>query len=319
MPELSDVHLGYAAGIATSFLWTGTSLFFTAAGRRLGPTAVNAIRIAMAVVLLGFIHRWLAGVWFPELVGRQVLFLALSGVIGLSIGDQALFTAFVDVGPRIAMLVMTTAPIFATLFGWAALGETLDPLAWLGVAMTVGGVAWVVAERPPTAIGRHPPRRTRGILIAFVAAACQACGLMLSKVGMGHEWLPPAERLDPQAATFIRMIFAGLGMTPLFYLMRAREKKRAARGVGPARVGSRGAGLAFTLGGAVCGPVFGVWMSLVAADNAPVGIAQTLTSLPPVLLLPIVYFVYREHVSPRAVIGALVAVGGVAVLFVTPG
>ena len=113
--------LGPAAGLLTSVLWTLTSILFAAAGRRLGSTVVNATRIALAIVILGLIHRFIIsddGAWIPQMRGGQVLLLALSGVIGLSLGDQALFTAFVDIGPRLSNLLMTTSPLFATVFAW---------------------------------------------------------------------------------------------------------------------------------------------------------------------------------------------------------
>jgi len=88
MLVLPDAYLGHAAGLATSVLWTFASLFFTAASRRIGPTAVNATRIAMAVVLLGVTHRVLAGGWIPAASAGLVLLLALSGLVGLSVGDD---------------------------------------------------------------------------------------------------------------------------------------------------------------------------------------------------------------------------------------
>lgn len=306
--------LGYAAGVATSGLWTATSLLFTAAGRRIGPTAVNATRLAVAILLLGVSHRALAGTWLPPASAGQVALLALSGLVGLCLGDQALFVAFVDIGPRLAMLIMTTAPLLATGFGWLALGETLPPTACLGVALTVGGVAWVVVERPdPT--GAPTPRRARGVGLAFLAAACQAGGLLLSKQGIGHGWLPREAHLDPQAATLIRVFFAGLAMAPVMVLYARRERKQRAAGLRGPRSGRRSTGLLLTLAGAVVGPYLGIWMSLVAADLAPVGIAQTLCSLPPVFILPFSRLVHQERVTWRAVLGALVAVSGVGVLF----
>jgi drug/metabolite transporter (DMT)-like permease len=296
-------------------LWTATSLLFTAAGKRIGPTLVNAARIALAIVLLGLTHRALAGTWFPDVVARQVLLLALSGIIGLAIGDQALFTAFVDIGPRLSMLIMTTAPLFAAFFGWIALDETLHGPAWLGIALVIAGVAWVIFERPrrtPRTIASH---RVRGVLLALVAAACQAAGLLLSKQGMGHGWLPPDQRLPPQAATFVRVLFAGLGVLPIFALHTYRQRVRRPIHGPPLRVGSPRVGLLFAAAGAVVGPFLGVWMSLVASDRAPLGIAQTLCSLPPIFLLPFVALIHKEHISARAVLGAFIAVGGVGWLF----
>lgn len=310
--------LGPAAGLVASVLWTFTSILFTLAGRRIGPTLVNALRIALAIVVLAVIHRLASGTgaWIPEAQGRQVLLLAISGLIGLTIGDQALFTAFVDIGPRLANLVMTSAPIFAALLGWIVLGERLSPLAWTAMLVTVGGIAWVIRERPRRPGMPDPatsPHRTRGLVLAVVGGFCQAAGLMLSKAGMGHGWAEEAQRLDPQAATLIRMAFAGAGMVPLLLWRRARMGRPGA--VLRERTGRRSSGFLFTALGTIVGPVLGVWMSLVAANATDVGIAQTLLSLTPLFILPWAAFVDREAVSRRAIAGAVIAVAGVAVLF----
>jgi len=316
MLVLPEAYIGHAAGLATSVLWTFTSLFFTAASRRIGPTAVNATRIGMAVVLLGVTHRIWAGSWVPEASGRQVTLLALSGLLGLSLGDQALLTAFVAIGPRLAMLIMTTAPLLAALFGWLALDEMLSPLAWIGVTATVGGVAWVVLERPHPGAPTPHGHRARGLLLAFVAATCQAGGYLLSKAGLGHGWLPETEQMNPQAATLVRMVFAACGMVPVVYIHWLRGRARRAAGLRTTRAGSRRTGTLLAFGGSLVGPYLGVWMSLVAAHHAPLAVAQTLCSLPPIFVLPFARLVYREPISLRAVLGALVAVGGVTLLFV---
>jgi drug/metabolite transporter (DMT)-like permease len=312
-------HVGELAGLTTSVLWTGTSLLFTAAARRIGPTAVNATRLALAIVLLGVTHRYLTGHWVPVARGGQVAYLALSGVIGLSIGDQALLTAFVEIGPRLSSLIMTTAPIFAAVLGFTVLGESLSLRGLFGMALTVSGVAWVILERPLSPTGeRHAPR-PRGVLLALVGALCQAGGLLLSKQGMGHGWLPEEEHIAPQTATFIRMMFGGLGMVPILLVHGLRERHRRTLRSLPDVRPRRASGLLFACGGAVVGPFLGVWMSLVASDRAPLGVAQTLCSLTPLFLIPCVAVIYKERISPRAILGAVAAVGGVALLFVRRG
>ena len=316
MLESLAIYLGAAAGVATSMLWTATSLFFTAAGKRLGPTAVNVVRLWLAVLLLGTTHRLLTGHWIPEAVGQQVLLLALSGVVGLTIGDQALLTAFIDIGPRQTMLIMTLSPLFAAMFGWLALGETLGLVALAGMAMTIGGVGWVVSERQPAQSHVQPSRRMRGILLAVVGAICQAAGLLFSKQGMGHGWLDESERMSPQAATLVRMVFAALATLPLavFWLRRMRQPTNA-RARSADRRSLLWSGLFLTAGGAIVGPFLGVWMSLVASDRAPLGIAQTLCSLGPIFILPCVRIIYKESISSRAIGGAVLAVAGAALLF----
>lgn len=317
MNLLADSYMGPMAGIATSLLWTGTALLFAAAGRRIGATAVNASRIALAIVLHGCLFFWLTGQWVPEMESRQIFYLALSGIIGLSIGDQALFVALVDIGPRLSTLMMTTSPLFAAFFGWAVLGETLSGVSCLGIGLTIGGVAWVVLERSP----QQPQRsklHARGLLLALFAASCQAGGLLLSKMGMGHGFLPPEERLDPQAATLVRMFFAGFGMLPILAIRFHRDRLRRLTGLRPQRIGSPRTGLILMACGTVVGPFLGVWMSLITSDLSKLGIAQTLMSLAPLFILPLVMVIHKEKVSARAAFGVLLALGGSALL-IWPG
>jgi len=318
MLGIPEAYIGHAAGLATSDLRTATSLLFTSAGRRIGVTPVNALRIGAAIVLLALTHAALSPTHriFPDALPRQVLLLAISGLIGLCIGDQALFTAFLDIGPRLALLSMTTAPIMAAVIGWLVLGENLPAVAVLGIGLTLTGVAWVILQRPPAQPGQDRSRYARGVALALLAAACQAGGLLLSKQGMGEGWLPKERSLDPQAAALVRMTFAGIGMVPLVALHAWRERRRNRENdFAPQHAGSCSLGLLLALGGAVLGPYLGMWYSLIATKHAPLAVAQTLFALPPVLILPFTRWLYREQIGWRAVLGALVALAGVTLLF----
>jgi drug/metabolite transporter (DMT)-like permease len=322
MPATLVPYAGQLAALGTALLWAFTSLFFTAAARRLGAVRVNTFRILVAIALLGVTHYLLQGVWIPHALPGQVAYLAASGLVGLAIGDQALFLAFVYIGPRLSTLIMTTAPVIAAVFGWSVLGESLSPRACVGIAVTVAGVAWVVLERPARGVQDAHPHYGRGVFLAFIGAACQAGGLLLSKQGMGHGWLDPREHLDPQAATLVRMFFAGVFMTPVLAVHQILRRRALRRMEHIPQAESRGVrvagGLLLAVCGAICGPFLGVWLSLVAADRAPVGIAQTLMSLTPIFILPLVVVAFRERVTLRAVLGAIVAVGGCVLLFVEP-
>jgi drug/metabolite transporter (DMT)-like permease len=325
MSLVAEPYIGHAAAIAGALFWTATSLLFTAAGRRIGSLAVNTIRLPIAVVLLGLTYRTLSGQWIPDVPTEQVLLLALSGVVGLAIGDQCFFTAFVDIGPRLTTLLMTTSPLFAALFGYLALGETLETPAWLGMLLTITGVAWVLLEKPrqhpddpaggervaPAAfISRGHPHFYRGVILAVTGAACQAGGLMLSKKGMGHG-LAEGVAISPEAATLVRLVFATAIAIPVFLLFQGRLTKRNAG----KRIGTRRAGYIFTSLGAIVGPYLGVWMSLIACDRAPLGIAQTLLSLTPIFVLPFAKILHHERIGLRAVAGTMLAVVGCALLF----
>lgn len=318
MPPISNDILGPAAGVLTSLLWAFTALFFASAARRIGATQVNALRILIAICLHGATSLLLFGSLWPEMTSQQALFLALSGILGLAICDQLLFTALVDVGPRLALLMMTTAPIIALGLGAAFLGEQIGLYALLGIAMTLGGIVWVVLERPSTPRDEQShPHFARGIALALLASACQAGGMLLSKKGMGHGLGDDVPHIAPQAATLVRMVFGFAGMIPILAIYAWRRNGPAHALNRSRRIGRRQTGYALTLCGAIVGPFLGVWMCLVALDKTPLlGVAQTLVSLSPVLILPLSVTVLKERVSPRAVIGAVIAVAGAAVLFI---
>jgi len=125
-------------------------------------------------------------------------------------------------------------------------------------------------------------------------------GLTASKIGMGED-------LAPLSATVMRMLVAMLVMWA-YTLLRGEAQPTFKA------LGDKKASLA-TLGGSFVGPFIGVWLSLVAVKLTPVGIASTLMALPPVLVLPLSYWVFKEKISLQAIAGTAVAIGGVALLF----
>lgn len=322
--------LGPFAALGTAFCWVFTSLSFAAAGRRVGSTSVNLLRLFVALTILAVVHRLAFGQWVPVLDRMGFVYLAISGLVGLTIGDQMLFTAFVDIGPRLSTLLMTFWSPFAAILAWFMLDE---PLAWpaiIGIAVTLSGVGWVVLERPKAETNRRRSRHhVRGIFLGLGGAAGQAIGFVFAKLGMGYTRLPAEQRIDPWPATLTRMAVAAAGMVVLYAVWRLIRSQRQIDQVieispelEPLQHAGRPArsvwpfALLMIFTGAVCGPVTGVWLSLVALANAPAGVAATLMTMTPVFILPFAVWWEREHVSWRAGIGAAIAVTGVAILSV---
>ncbi len=292
-------YLGELAALTTAAFWAAGSLLFAAAARRAGGLALNQARITLALIALSLILLVTRGTaWAPAATGRDVAVLAVSGLIGLTLGDWAYFGALVDIGPRLSTLFMTLAPPFAALLAVPLLHETLRPEALLAMALILGGVAWVVLERSPATTARG--HRIRGAVLGSAAALAQALGLVLSKVGM-------ANAVDPLPATAIRMAAATAGI----WVLGTATGRNRKLGVIIRNPVARYA----TLGATFLGPVFGVWLSLVSVRLTKAGIAATLMALTPVLVLPLVIGIHKERVSRRAALGALAAVAGVALLF----
>ncbi|MCA9273301.1 MAG: DMT family transporter [Phycisphaerales bacterium] len=299
--------VGVIAGLTTSAFWVLTTIFFTAGGKRIGVTAVNTLRMFFAIILLGATHLILFKTVVPQIPSTmQWGALALSGFIGLTICDQALFAAFLDIGPRRALLVMTSTPIFALTFGYLILKESIGLVALAGIGITIMGIAWVVLQRQSKGNKERHPHLIRGYTLAVVGSVCQSLGAMFAKIGMGSG----ETSVDPLAATLVRMIFGLLCMTPIVLISYRMVKKRE-----PGSSKLRWTpGILFTLAGAIFGPFLGVWLSLVAIRSVPLGVAQTLLSLSPVMILPFVGKLYKEKLTWAAILGAVIAVGGAGVI-----
>ena len=292
-------HPGELAAMATAVLWAGSAVSFESAGRRIGSLPVNLIRLALASVFLALWGLIVHGRPLPlDAPPEAVGWLAASAVAGFVIGDLCLFQALVLIGTRLSMLVMALAPPIAAMIGWAALGESLSALQAGGMAVTLAGVAWAVLEvRPGSAVPRRD--RVRGVALGLLGAVGQASGLVLSKFGM-ELWD------DPFGAAQVRAIVGVAGFSVVFAFVGWGRVGRALR---DAR------GLAWTAVGSVFGPFLGVAMSLLAVRLTHVGVASTIMATTPVLVIPVVVLLGRERVSPRAVGAAVLAVAGVAMLF----
>lgn len=299
------LYIGQIAALATSFLWSATSLLFTAAGERVGSWVVNRVRLLMALVFVTTLHTIIYGQVIPlDAEPTRWGWLALSGAIGFVAGDGFLFQSYLYVGPRLGMLLMALAPVFSTVLGWVLLHEQLSMIELVGILLTVGGTALVVSDRPTDE--NHVPRERPkqfglGILLGLGAALGQAVGLLTSKKGLVGDF--PA-----LSGVLIRLIAAAILIWTITLLQRkVRPTFQAIR-----RQPKAGYAIATA---AFLGPTLGVWLSLIAVQKAPLGIASTLTSLSPIILLPIGRVLYREQIGPAAIVGTVVAVGGTAMLF----
>ena len=306
MNRLDSSFVGEMAAVLTSGLWTVASLFFTAAGRRIGSFSVNAYRTVMAVGFLLVTHLVLLGTIFPLASNSQWFWMGASGVVGLGIGDSGLFAAYVMIGPRRSLLMMALAPIFASLGAYLMLGETIPALAVFGIALTLGGVVLVILEGEEHS-GEIPVSKKLkhyGVFFGLIGAIGQGLGLVLAKKGIE---LNSAVTLNPLSAALMRMVLGACSVW-LFMLCAGRlpELRSAAKNK---------EGMRQTVAAALVGPFLGVTLSMVAVTYAETGIAQTLLSLMPVMIIPVVWILYRQRTSWRGVLGAAIAVMGVSILF----
>jgi len=293
-------HIGEFAALFTACCWTVTALAFESASNKVGSIAVNLLRLLLALVFLSIFSYFIRGKLLPVDASADTwMWLSLSGLIGFVIGDLFLFESYTIIGSRISMLIMTLVPPITALLSWIMLGETLTLFNFLGMSLTLGGIAIVIVNKGTGEKMFSFTHSLKGIFFAFIGAVGQAVGLVFSKVGMGD--------YSAFAATQIRIITGIIGFAIVITVWKKWKNVSNAVKNKPAlkRIGL----------GSVFGPFLGVSFSLYAVQHANAGIASTIMAIVPVLIIPASLIFLHQKVTLKEIIGAVISVSGVALFF----
>jgi len=294
-------HLGEFAALAVAFFWTITALAFESASRKIGSLSVNILRLMLAFIFIG-IYTFISRSHFlpVDATFHNWFWLGCSGIIGLVLGDYYLFKSYSSIGSRFAMLIMTTVPPMAALFGFLILHESLELIQLAGMIVVIGGIIIAIFNRPVRGEKLTIKLAPKGVLYAFIGAVGQALGLVLSKHGMVD--------YDPFASTQIRIIAGIAGFILIITFLRRWGAVRDSLQNKPA--------MKVLLLGAFFGPFLGISFSLLSVKYTEAGIASTIMAIVPVLILAPSIWINKEKVTTVEAIGAVVSVIGVSLFFI---
>ena len=292
-------YAGEAAALTASVCWTATSFLFAQAARVTKPLGMNMFRLPFAAVCLGTILWFSSGSVIPAgATPKQFGFLALSGFLGLAFGDGFYFRSLHLIGPRRATLLSASTPIITALLAVPLCGESLRLVTWLGIIIATGGIVWVIAEQHEN--GQPVAHLKAGVIFGLMGALGQASGMIMAKVAM--QGTMPAVN-----AAFFRMFFSGAmvwawaAMTGNLTRIQPVFQNRSA--FRPLLVAS------------LLGPVMGVSLVMFAYRTTEAGVVATLSTLYPVFVVPVVWLRGDDTPSFRTIAGTLIAIGGVALIF----
>lgn len=287
--------------LTAALLWAISASLLEKLAHRISPRELNIFKGSIAIILL-LATSLILGEDLKGLNAHVVGMLLLSGVIGIGLGDTAYFYGLKDIGSRRALLLYALAPPMTALIGWMFLGETLPLLSWVGIFITVGGVAWVVTERTPQEESKQDKKvLTRGIMLGTLASLGQAVGLVLSRSVMTNEGVSSLQSAALRLIAGVLFIIIWKIVLKEKYgdWMRNDEAKKTW-------------GLLFVA--AFIGTYLCLWLQQIAIQGAPAGIIQTLLSTTPIFILPIAAM-QGEKITWRAVIGAVISIVGVMMVF----
>src|ERR1043166_6621720 len=179
-PSTLDPWLPKFGAVFAAFLTTLLFSISVVCGHRsaklIGGTEANFWRLTCATIMLGVwaygFGNGLAGDAFP-------LFL-LSGILGIGVGDVALFQALPRLGSRLSLLLIQclTAP-FGALIEWGWLGTRVNRAQILSGTIILAGVGFALAPAKHLRIARR--ELVVGTIAALLAALGGACGAVMSR------------------------------------------------------------------------------------------------------------------------------------------
>lgn len=287
------------AALGTAACWATTGVISADGVRALGAFHFNLFRQVFVSVLLAVIVA-VGGLWVG-MDAPTLGVLMVSGIIGILLGDTFNFAAVGRIGPRRAGAIFALNAPMAAVLGWAFLGEVLGAQAWLGIAVTVAGVAMAILGRP--GVNAHRLEALQGTILIGVAFGLaggfgQAVGSLIARPVM-------TAGLNPYLASLIRVGASGLAMGVLAAMPFAPAAPRQiSRGV-----------LILTAITAFIGLLMGMTLFLYALQGSKTGIVATLSATSPVIILPMMWLRTGQRPSALSFCGAALAVAGLALIF----
>lgn len=287
--------LGEGLALTAALGWVGSSIFLEKASKEVGTVVVNLIRLILALVFLGVITWTNRGLVLPFDVSREALgFLSISGLFGLFIGDFFLYKAYVTVGPRITLLIMTFSPITVSILSFLILGESLGHIQILGMLLTLFGIMMVVLKKKSEGTVSKI-----GFLYAAIAMLGESCGIIFTKMG--------SVNYDSFATIQVRTIPAIIAF--IIYISFKKSWEDIFQGVKNKK------GMYYVLVGTIV-TTLGVTALVEAMKHSSVGVVSTLAATSPILIIPISILFFKEKVSLKESLGAVISFLGVSLFFI---
>lgn len=206
---------------------------------------------------------------------------------------------------------MTLAPITAAIMAWITLGQELRATAIVAMAVTLVGIAITVLGRGDNNHRLSLKLPLNGVLFAIGAAVCQGVGLVLSKIGMNHYESTMEVPCEPWVLPFYANVFRCIaGIVGFALLLHFREGFQSLR----KNITDRKSMTVATLT-TIFGPFVGVGCSLLAVQYTSAGIASTLMALTPIIIILPAWWLFKQPITLKSVVGAVISVVGVSLFF----
>lgn len=298
------MYIGEIAAIGAAIVWACATWIYGQFGHRFSAMQLNIVKGLVASVMMLLVMPLIPMPDF-ELSANHFWILAISGFIGIAIGDSAYFAALKRIGANKTLLLESLAPPLSGVLALMFLGAALTLQSWLGVVITTLAVTFVVFQ-PYNSVSDDSTNQTQwsGIGYGLVASVCQASGVVISHYALVSGDIPPL------LGALIRLTIGVFVVMMIIPFVERKPYSLIKRDLWEMTKLDK----LWLLSAIFVGTFLALWLQQIALKNANPAIAQTLIATSPVFIL-VIYALKGEKVSKQSLIGTLVAVGGISLFF----
>lgn len=267
--------------------WAMGTILFERIGAKMAAASLTFFKSLFSLCFMALLMT-VFGWEIPS--GRQLFLLALSGIVGISIGDTLFFDSLQCLGAKVQILYFIMGQVVTIFLSYLILGEVLTVVQYIGSIIILAGVLTVIVGKQD-----EHPNKLKGVIEGFLSMVCYSISIIVVK----HV----VDEVSAVTVTFYRMMFSAV-----FVLVGGFVGGHLREWAKPLRDTKL---LALFLVNVVIVTYGGFLMSVLALKYLDVAIASIIATTEPVFGFVFVYLLYKDKPRVREVAGAVVALCGV--------
>ena len=283
--------IGIIAALGSAASWAFATVVFDRLGKVIPAVGITFFKGLFSLALMIILILCTGG--FDHVSLHDFFFLALSGIVGISIGDTLFFRSLQDLGAKVQVLYFMLGQVVTMFLSFLLLGEILSIREYIGATILLCGIIIVT-------IGKQEdhPNKIRGIIGGFASILCFSLSSIMVKVSIADVGVP--------TATFWRMFFSTVSIMFIGF-----TSQRFVTWYTPLRKSKT---LLLFLLNVVVITYGGFLLSMMAIKHITVSLASVLSATEPVFVLVLVFLINQERVSKREMLGAIISISGLLII-----
>lgn len=285
--------LGIIAALGSAASWALATVLFDRIGKLMPAAGMTFFKGFFSLILMVVLILGTGG--FDSVTLHDFLFLALSGVIGISVGDTLFFRSLQDLGAKVQVLYFMLGQIVTMVLSFLLLGEVLSLYEYLGAMILLVGVIIVTVGKQ-----EDHPNKIRGIMGGFASIVCFSISSIMIKVSISDVGVP--------TATFWRMLFSTISVMFVGF-----TSNRLVTWYTPLKQKKTFSLFLFNVVVITYG---GFLLSMLAIKQISVSLASVLSATEPVFVLLLAFIINNERATKKELVGAAVVITGLLLIII---